>query len=271
MNPLHPVVLGGTPDTPPLLLIHGFMGSMADWKPLAEALSDHHYVLGINLPGHGPEWEGVDVSTFDMARCADALNEQLDQRNIGPAALLGYSMGGRFALYLAVQFPERYTRVALESASPGLDSEDKQQARQARDRKLAERLHTMPPGSEDYRTFLEAWYDLPLFESLRTQPDLRKKLINHRMKQNNPRMLADALIALGTGSQPNLWTDLPHYHTPTLLLVGERDRKFRTIAEDMCAASPAIAMEVFADCGHIPHLENTKALITMVRGFLHPQ
>ncbi len=269
MKLLKPTALAGTPDKHPLLLFHGFMGNMKDWRPLANALSDHHHVLGVNLPGHGPEWENANVSAFDMAHCAATLNEQLDQMGIGPCALLGYSMGGRFALYLAVNFPERYTRVVLESASPGLDTGEKRQARQAQDQRLSDRLIEMEPGSEDYRAFLETWYDLPLFDSLRSRPELRKELIDRRVNSNSPHLLAQSLLTFGTGTQPNLWPDLADYRTPTLLLVGEQDRKYRIIAEKMCAACPAMAMEVFADCGHIVHLEKPEAMVTTVRGFLH--
>jgi 2-succinyl-6-hydroxy-2,4-cyclohexadiene-1-carboxylate synthase len=269
LEPLKPIALAGESTNPTLLLFHGFMGSIMDWQSMTDALGDSHYVLGVNLPGHGEGWNDHPVDTCDMATCAAALNDHLDSMGLGSCALLGYSMGGRFALYLAVNFPERYTRVVLESASPGLDSDEKQATRRTHDEHLAHRLAQIPPGNEDYRAFLEEWYDLPLFDSLRSRPDLRKKLIDRRMERNNPRILADSLRALGTGSQPNLWPDLANSRTPTLLLVGEQDRKYRIIAEKMCAACPAMAMEVFVDCGHIVHLENPEAMVTTVRSFLH--
>ncbi len=265
---LRPIALAGDPKNPPLLLIHGFMGNVNDWDKVAEACSATHHVLGVNLPGHSPDWAEVALADFDMDRTARGLLVHLDALGIGACSLLGYSMGGRFALYLATQYPERFTRVILESASPGLDTAEKQHARQVQDGALAERLCAMGAGSDAYREFLEAWYDLPLFESLRRHPELRTALIQRRVAENAPPRLGEALGPLGTGKQPNLWPALAHYTTPTLLLVGEQDRKYRMIAEDMCAACPAMAMEVFADCGHIAHLEKSDAFLTTVRGFL---
>ena len=68
--------------------------------------------------------------------------------------------------------------------------------------------------------------------------------------------------------QPDLWPALAEYTTPTLLIVGEADRKYRIIAEDMCRACPAMAMEVFSGCGHNVHLENLGGWLTAVRAFL---
>lgn len=265
---LRPIVLAGDPANPPLLLIHGFMGNVDDWYRVAQAFSATHYVLGVNLPGHGPDWADVDLSDFDMHRTARGLINHLDAMGIGSCSLLGYSMGGRFALFLAIQYPERFTRVILESASPGLDTAEKQHARQIQDRALTDQLRTMDVGSEEYRDFLEEWYDLPLFESLRAKPELRATLIQRRVAENNPARLADSLGPLSTGNQPNLWPALATYTTPTLLLVGEQDRKYRMLAEDMCAACPAMAMEAFSDCGHIVHLEKPEAFLTTVRSFL---
>ncbi len=265
---LRPEPLAGDPGNPPLLLIHGFMGNRDDWQDLAQEFETTHYVLGVNLPGHGPGWDGFPVDFYDMSACAAALNTHLDNMGLGPCALLGYSMGGRFAFYLATLFPDRYVRVILESASPGLETEEKRAARQAQDLAIAQRLDTMQPDSQAYRDFLEEWYNLPLFESLHKQPSVRQGLIDRRVAVNYPKHLAQSLACFGTGSQPNLWPFLKTYRTPTLLLVGEMDRKYRVIAEDMCAACPAMAIEVFAGCGHIPHLESPKPFVTSARSFL---
>jgi 2-succinyl-6-hydroxy-2,4-cyclohexadiene-1-carboxylate synthase len=268
MDALRPIPLAGTPSGPPLLLIHGFMGNADDWRPVADRLCERHYVLGVNLPGHGAGWDGEPIETYDMAACASALNEHLDSMALGPCTLLGYSMGGRFALYLAVHFPERYIRIVLESASPGLDTQEKRDSRRDFDALLADQLSTIGSNKDGYRIFLEEWYALPLFESLSLQPEKRERLIESRVAGNDPSILAKSLVSLGTGAQPDLWPALTSYGTPTLLIVGELDRKFRMIAEDMSAICPAMAMEVFAQCGHVVHLEKTDAFVVAVRGFL---
>lgn len=268
LEPIVPVTLAGTAAQPPLLLLHGFLGATEDWMAVAQTLGTNFHVLAVNLPGHGPGWRGWAVEAQGMAACAAGIVAGLDAAGIGRLALAGYSMGGRLALYLAVHYPERFTRVVLESASPGLDTSEKRKTRAAQDAALALRLAAMAPRSLEFRAFLEEWYEQPLFASLRQHPETLAILVAKRHAHGSPALLARSIRALGTGVQPDLWPALPEYATPTLLITGELDRKFSIIAEDMCRACPAMAQEVFSGCGHNVHLENPGAWLTVVRAFL---
>lgn len=268
MGPIRPVTLAGTPNHPPLLLLHGFLGAMEDWMPLAQSLSASFHVLAINLPGHGPGWHRWTVEAQGMAACAASIVAGLDAAGIQRIALVGYSMGGRLALYLALHYSDRFTRLVLESASPGLDTPEKRKTRAAQDAALASRLADMAPRSPEFRSFLEGWYEQPLFESLKQHPEIRAILIARRHAYGSPAMLARSIRALGTGVQPDLWPALSELAIPTLLVTGERDRKFSIIAEDMARACPAMAQEVFSGCGHNVHLENPVGWLTVVRAFL---
>lgn len=267
---LHPVWLAGDESRPPVVLLHGFMGNAHDWKPVAETLGETHHVLGVNLPGHGPGWTADQTAAMDFASCAAAIEAHLEAMGRAPAAFLGYSMGGRLALYLAMRHPGAVSRLILESSSPGLDTEEKRTLRATRDRDLADRLANLRTGSEEFRAFLDEWYAMPLFASLQRHPDKLAALIETRAATCDPALLAAALRALGTGAQPNLWPDLHALKTPTLAITGQDDRKFRIIAEDMALASPAIATEILTGCGHNVHLECPAAFMTVVRAFLNP-
>ncbi len=118
-----------------------------------------------------------------------------------------------------------------------------------------------------FREFLEAWYDQALFASLAKCPERRARLIEDRLTRN-PEALAASLQGMGAGAQPSLWEELGAYKTPTLLLVGQEDRKFRIIAEEMSDRSEKIALEVFDGCGHNVHLENPARYTTVLKGFL---
>jgi 2-succinyl-5-enolpyruvyl-6-hydroxy-3-cyclohexene-1-carboxylate synthase len=268
LDPIRPVTLAGTPERPPLLLLHGFLGATEDWMAVAQTLGTNFHVLAVNLPGHGPGWRGWAVEAQGMAACAAGIVAGLDAAGIGRLALAGYSMGGRLALYLAVHYPERFTRVVLESASPGLDTPEKRKTRAAQDAALALRLAAMAPRSPEFRAFLEEWYEQPLFATLQQHPETLAILVAKRHAHGSPALLARSIRALGTGVQPDLWPALPEYATPTLLITGEQDRKFSIIAEDMCRACPVMAQEVFSGCGHNVHLENPGAWLTVVRAFL---
>src|SRR6516164_1881590 len=115
---LHVEELG---DGPPLLLLHGFMGSAESWVPRAAVFASHGLrTIAVDLIGHGRSEAPADPARYGMERCLEDLLEVLDRLRLPRTAVLGYSMGGRVALHLASAAPERVSALVLESASPGL-------------------------------------------------------------------------------------------------------------------------------------------------------
>ncbi|MCC6145841.1 MAG: alpha/beta fold hydrolase, partial [Candidatus Hydrogenedentes bacterium] len=165
--------------------------------------------------------------------------------------------------------PGRVRQLVLESASPGLKTPEERQRRRQSDHQLAAELDELARTDPDRlpRSFLNAWYDQPLFETLKRHPETLERLLQRR-EQNQPIRLARSLRGLGTGSQPSLWEKLAYLVPPTLLVVGEEDRKFRQIAEQMQEHSPQIAIEILAACGHNVHLENPAGYTTVLKSFL---
>lgn len=261
----------GEAAAPPVVFLHGFLGNAADWTDVASALSDTFRCLCVDLN----ESVAADVGARDMTGIAEAVLGRLDELGISRAAWVGYSMGGRLALYCAVQHPERVSRLVLESASPGLRGEEERLQRRDHDAALVRRLEeagTHPPGPENpaFRAFVEWWYDQPLFASLQEKPEWRSHLIQCRLA-GDPLVFARVLRALSVAEQPDLWPRLAEYHTPTLLVVGEQDRKFRILAEEMVEACPVMGLKSFPDCGHNVHLENPGGYTTVLRAFLSVQ
>lgn len=172
-------------------------------------------------------------------------------------------MGGRIALHLALRAPDRVRRLVLESASPGLETEEERRARRRADAELAESI--VSGGME---AFVRQWEALPLFSS---QQGLSAGVrARHRAGRlaNDPRSLAAALRGLGTGALPSLWDRLREIAVPTLLVVGALDRKFVEIGRRMERRLPAAALEVVAEAGHAVHLERPEAWVASVGGFL---
>jgi len=255
-----------TSQRPPLVFLHGFMGSSDDWVEMMEQLSDRHHCIAIDLPGHG-QTQGLNRAAhfehpaFEMAPTAEALVGVLDQLDIHTCDLLGYSMGGRLALYLALHYPHRVRRLVLESASAGLATEPERKARQQQDEHLAQQLE-----AENFEDFLERWYSQPLFSNLRYHPNF-KHLLQRRLR-NQPQLLARSLRQMGTGQQPSLWNAIQHHTCPTLLLVGETDTKFRAIATHMSDRCDAITSVVVPACGHTIHTEQPHQFTLQVSKFL---
>lgn len=227
---------------------------------MMEQLSDTFCCLAPDLPGHGQTRVDGPPNLYSMENTAIALLNLLDQLQIPQCFLVGYSMGGRVALYLAIHFANRFPKVVLESASPGLRTQPERWERIQRDQALAAQLEA------DFPTFLHHWYNQPLFESLRQRAEF-ENLLTRRL-QNQPQTLAQSLRYLSTGQQPSLWEALENHAQPLLLLAGEHDRKFRAIGQHMVEQCPSAQLQVVSSCGHVIHLEYPEEFTERVRKFL---
>ncbi len=245
----------------PLLFLHGFLGSGAELDGIGAALSGDFYCVSIDLPGHGGTRVDGGGECYGMSGTAEGLVGLLAALQIRRPALVGYSMGGRLALYLAVRFPHLFRAIVLLSASPGLKTSAERQERLAQDRERARALLTEGLGA-----FLDRWYDQPLFASLKTHPVFPSLLMRRRF--NDPRGLSLSLRHMSTGAQPSLWSHLPDLSSPLLLLAGEQDTKFLALNAEMAMLCPAARLETVPGCGHAIHLEDPIGVGARIGRFL---
>lgn len=254
----------GNRSLPAVLFLHGFMGKGSDWHAVMEQLQEKFYCIAPDLPGHGDTSTHNGDEGFAMPAVAEGVRQMLAQLGITHCVVVGYSMGGRLALYCTTTFPELVWATVLESASPGLRTEEERQARQRHDNQLALRLETTP-----FVEFVEQWYKQPLFASLRRHASFGR-VVEQRMK-NSPAGLATSLRCMGTGVQPSLWEALPHIQQPMLLVAGEYDEKFVRIGKEMAAACPTAHLHIVEHAGHTIHVENEQLYTECVRLFLEQQ
>ncbi len=248
----------------PVLFLHGFMGTGEEWEPVTRALPEVR-ALCPDLPGHGQT--RVPAAAHSMEQCVEMLVAGMDARKVSRCAVIGYSLGGRVALHLALQVPERVERLLLESSSPGIDDAAQRAARRVRDLEMADTLRALDTDAEGFRCFLDDWYEQPLFNSLKTRPDLRAALVEIRAK-NRPAGLADSLAGMGAGAQESLWSRLVELHCPTLAMAGEFDPKFCQAAQTMTTHCAPMTVRILPECGHNVHLELPALFIHELRQFL---
>jgi 2-succinyl-6-hydroxy-2,4-cyclohexadiene-1-carboxylate synthase len=232
-----------------LVLLHGFTQTGASWAPAAAALRPRYRVLAPDLRGHGAASARRPVDFAAVEADLDAL--------VPPGAVLaGYSMGGRIALHHAVSRPGRVARLVLVGASPGLADPAERAARAAADARLADRLEAI--GVE---AFAREWGAQPLFAG---QPPAVAAAAHADRLRSSAAGLAAALRGLGTGVMAPLWGALPGLALPVTLVVGERDAKFRAIAERMAAGLPEARLVVVAGAGHAAQLERPAAVAAAI-------
>lgn len=246
----------------PLMLLHGFTGSHETWQHIIEQLSQGHLATTLDLPGHGAS-DTSAAQSLTFATVLDDLAYVIETQLGGSADILGYSMGGRLALGLALTHPARVRNLILESASPGLADQQERRARQLADTVLAERI--LACGLE---AFVADWERQPMWESQAVLPeDVRLRQRQIRLGQN-PHGLAANLRATGTGAQPSYWDRLADLKTPALLIAGELDTKFAHFAASMHDAMPHSQLEIVANAGHAVHLEQPARYVELVSEFL---
>lgn len=245
-----------------VLFLHGFMGRSLDWQNVMSPLAENFYSMAVDLPGHGATVTPDQDKSYTMEATGAGLVRWLDEMEMKRCSLVGYSMGGRLALYLAVTYPDRFEKVVLESASPGLADEAERNVRLADDMKLADKLKETP-----LEKFIANWYNQPLFVSLKNRPTLVSNLIANR-RNNDPEKLAISLRYLSTGRQPSLWDKLEKVRLPLGLIVGQDDDKFVQIATEMTKRCPGARMKVVNQAGHMVHYEQPDEYISWLRSFL---
>lgn len=249
MPHLWPYQAIGQPHQPAIICLHGFMGGGADWLPLVKPWADRFYCLLPDLPGHGRHLSRSRAELLTFDRLADELSEFVEGLNLAQVGLLGYSLGGRLALYTVLKHPEKFSSLILESANPGLTDESERKERAAVDARRAEQILTGGMAA-----FVEAWYGLPLFHTLRRYPHLLKTIKSKR-SANDPHWAAKIISELSPGRQPSLWSRLGELSLPVLLIAGELDPPYLTVTHQMAQAISRAAVKIIPEAGHNTHLE----------------
>ncbi len=234
---------------PNLVLLHGFTNTGASWDRVVAALPQRYRPLAPDIRGHGSASEVRPVTLTGVVSDVSAIAT-------GEFELVGYSMGGRLALHVALALPGRVRRAVLIGASPGIADPAARAERRADDARLADEVQEMT-----IEAFAQRWAQTAV---LADQSPAVQEAVHADRLRNTPSGLAEALRGLGTGSLPSLWERLGDITAPVELVVGERDAKFQAIAAEMAVALPRARVHVVAGAGHAAHLEAPAAVTEVI-------
>jgi 2-succinyl-6-hydroxy-2,4-cyclohexadiene-1-carboxylate synthase len=233
----------------PAVLLHGFTHTGASWDPVVAALGESYRPLAPDIRGHGASSERRPV---DLDRVIADVSALAPRR----FTLAGYSMGGRISLHVALGLGERVQRLVLIGASPGIADAAQRAARRAHDERLAAELER-----STIEEFAARWAQTPVLAGQR--PEVLAAAHADRLR-STPAALARALRGLGTGALPSLWDRLGELGMPVSLLVGERDLRFRELAERMSEGIGSARVHVIAGAGHAVHLEAPERVAELI-------
>jgi 2-succinyl-6-hydroxy-2,4-cyclohexadiene-1-carboxylate synthase len=242
--------IGGVKGAPRLVFVHGFTQTGRSWMRVAEHFARHYEVMLVDLPGHG----GSTNVRADLRRAADLL-----AMVGGEAHYVGYSLGGRVVLHLALAYPHLARQLVLLSTTAGIADDEERNERIRSDDALASSIE-----ADGVDAFLDRWLSLPMFAGIPAEAaDLDDR------RRNTAAGLASSLRLAGTGTQTPLWERLPEVGNPTLILAGDRDTKFVALGQQMARRIGVDAtFALVHDSGHAVHLERPVQVLTRIEGFL---
>ena len=252
----------GSRKNPPLVFLHGFLGSGQSWLDIARAFSEDHFCILPDLPGHGGNTALDMNATLNFELVTDWLAGSLDGIPVSRIHLVGYSLGGRTALTFASRFPERILTLTLESASPGIPDPAGRSRR--RDEDAARAGEILQNGMA---AFVANWYEMPLFASLNSNPE-KISAIREAASRNDPRWMAKIIRELSPGLQTPLWDSLARLSFPVLLIAGEKDGKYVQGNQKMSELIPAPQKHIVSGAGHNIHAEQPGEYIALLKDFL---
>jgi 2-succinyl-6-hydroxy-2,4-cyclohexadiene-1-carboxylate synthase len=248
----------------PLFLLHGFTGSAQSWSARLPALHAAGYeTIAVDLLGHGESDSRADPARYRAERAVEDLITLIDHLGFDSAIWLGYSMGARLALNLAVTNPAHVRALILESGSPAVAGVEERAARVASDEMLATKLER-----DGIEPFVDFWQSLPMFASHQRLSDEARDRLRRQRLSNNPAGLAGSLRGFGQGVQPYLGDRVSGLAMPVCLIAGEDDEKYRRLALEMQAQPTDAEATIVASCGHTPHLEQPNEFDRIVTSFL---
>ena len=248
-----------TGQGPPVVLIHGHAADLRLWDLQTPALVEAGYrVLRYDVRGHGRST--APPTGYTWANYALDLRDLLECIAVPRAHVVGLSMGGGIALQLALDFPERVSSlVPVDSTLPGFDHSPEYGG-------AIEDLVAAVRVEGPRVAFERLWLTHPLFDGLRRFPE-RFELIRTTALAY---AAADYLDETPYAPPERQAADrLAELRAPTLVMVGELDiPDFQIIAEVLAGNIAGARLQVIADSGHVPPLEQPQAFNQALLGFL---
>jgi esterase len=244
--------LGGG-GRPPLVLLHGMLGSSRNWQTAGADLASAYHVLALDLRNHGGSPHLPAMSYDELA--ADVL-AWMDGRGLARAAILGHSMGGKAAMLIACRHPSRVDRLVVVDVAPK-DYPEGRWRREfaalnaidlARLRSRAEAERQLEPAVPDWAM---------------------RKFLTTNLAQENGRwrwvVNLPAVTAALPGLLRNPLAEGDRYDGPARFIVGGRSRYVE--AGDWAGVTrhfPAARLEIIGAAGHNPHLESREEFVRLV-------
>lgn len=240
---------------PWVVVLHGLFGRGRNWQAVARALAEHYRVCLVDLPNHGNSpWVGATA----YPEMAGDLVRLLDELGAVRPWLVGHSMGGKVAMWTALQAPERVAGLVVVDIAPvtyGHDHHDLVAALQGLD------LTALRRRADADDRLAAAIPDRTLRQFL---------LQNLLVDEDGVRWQIDlAGIRASMAALTSFPATTARYQGPTLAIVGGASSYVDARGEAALRRHfPTVAVARLAGVGHWPHAERPRAVIELLARFL---
>ncbi len=234
-----------------IALVHGFLGSPADWADVLAALAPDIACDVVSLR---------EFSCSTVIGFAEALNDRL--RRTPSDLVVGYSLGARIALEACAINTARTPKLLLLSTQPGMRDASERAMRAASDLLRSDDLLSIPTAD-----FIERWYQSDLFASFRAHPSF--DATRARRAQGDANFWSEVVYGCSPGRSESRWDALAAHASRITMAAGESDARYAAIVREAEATMPALTTRIVPNAGHVLPLEAPRACAQMIEQILH--
>ncbi|HSH52506.1 MAG TPA: alpha/beta fold hydrolase [Bacteroidales bacterium] len=256
-------------DGPPLIILHGLYGSSDNWVSTGRKLSANYQVYLLDQRNHG---KSPHSPQHNYHLLKDDLLEFMDKQSINKAIILGHSMGGKTAMFFAVDYPERINNLIIVDISPKSYKNTKSTQllshstiinamynidfNHIKSRKDIDKILSPSIPSKRVRQFL-------LKNVSRTKDNQLKWSLNLEGISNELENIMDGLI-IENFKDGNGITGFP-----VLFIKGEKSDYIESADnEAIKTVFPFAEIEIIPNAGHWLHAEQPKLFLKTIQNFL---
>lgn len=241
-------------SAPKVYLIHGWAANRHIFDDLILHLPTDWDIHAVNLPGHGDEsFDGK----FDIAAIADTFASQINT----PTHILGWSLGGLVALYMAARHPDKVCSLCLSASfAKFLATTDYPEG--LSHPALAKMIGFF---QQDYAKHIQQFLQLQLLNT-DNAAEILNRLMPDLVRHGTPQALQAALDAVNQADARSFLADLS---IPTLLVYGQKDSITpMRMGEYLHQHLPNSQLHLFAKAAHAPFLSHADEFAILYRQFI---
>ena len=243
----------GEEHAPPMVILHGFLASARNWRQIAKRLSERFRVYVPDQRNHGAS---PHAEQMDYPLMAVDLSAFLDQLNLQSAVLLGHSMGGKTAMWFALNYPERVARLVVADIAPVVYQHNFD--------RLIQSLRELPLASLSNRKqaddcLADAIPDSGFRQFLLQNLILRDGQYAWRINLDYCQQSAGHIVGFPSTE------GLPGFTGDALFITGENSTYFRP--ETIPALFPKTIVKTIANAGHWLHAEQPEHFVKAIEDF----